>query len=189
MKKIIIFLILIFWPFSLYLNNKPLRLDFPPQTIFAEDYQAHQKILRDTKLYKTVFMARAFHGKARISLDKFNDNFFALIDPNNYFFGFAPRQIVGNQNLQKFPFASIFFFSWGLWNFDKIRKRKLIAVSLAFGIFGLSLLANFDKYDFVLWFPLSAILINGVNLWPRKYNFFFLAFIIFTVPELIRLFL
>lgn len=187
MKKIIIIICLIFWPLGIFLH--PAKVNFPPQTIFTDDYQAKQKILRDTKLYKTVFMARLFHNKARIVLDKFNSNLFALTDPNNYFFGFAPRQIVENQNLQKYPFVALPFFFWGIWTINKHLKKILIISSLLFLILGLSFLTNFDRYDFVLWVPFSTIIIHGVTNWPKKFNFYFILFLFLAIPEIMRLFI
>ncbi len=189
MKKLVIILGLIAWPLAFVVNNQPLRLDFPPKTIFVQDYQAEQKILRDTKLYKTPFMARLFHNKVRIPLDKFNNNLFALIDPNNYFFGFAPRQIAENQNLIKFPFAALPFVLLGIWKLGSYKHKKLVILSFSFGVLALSLLENFDKYDLILWLPISLVFIHGVNSAQSKpkSKIFYLFFIILASIELIRI--
>jgi hypothetical protein len=82
---------------------------FVGQTIFVTDYEANQKVVRDTQLYDSVFVARLFHNKGRVFFDKFTFNLFALTDPSNYFFGFHPRQVATNQNLIKFPF--LYFYA------------------------------------------------------------------------------
>lgn len=154
-------------------------------TIFNFDYQAQQKILRDTKLYKNIFLARLFHNKARIVIDKLNDNFFAMTDPNNYFFGFAPRQLVGNQNLVKFPFLALPFVLYGIWKGDK--NKKFILISFAVSIFFLSLFSNFDKFDLILWFPISLSFVNGVKRTNSKV--LNILFIIFSIPEILSIFI
>src|SRR3989344_6091026 len=159
------------------------------QTIFIKDYEARQEVIRDTQLYPSIFLARTFHNKARIIVDKFIFNFFALTDPNNYFFGFAPRQIVDNQNLIKFPFLAIFFFLLSL-----IKSKKygtyVFPVIIAL-VFTLSLLTNFDRNDFVLWIPLSVVIYHGfknVGRWQHSVAIFTI-YISFSLIELFQLFI
>lgn len=165
---------------------------FSGQTIFTPDYEARQAVIRNTQLYKTVFMARLFHNKARIHIDKFNDRFFALGDPNNYFFGFHPRQIViDNQNLDKFPFAALPFVLFGIYHLNKSKNKRFIINTFIASIFSLSLLKIFDRNDFILWLPISLTFIHGVKQFSKKVNMskiFFLLFILFSIPELIRIF-
>ncbi|OGM25323.1 hypothetical protein A2715_04730 [Candidatus Woesebacteria bacterium RIFCSPHIGHO2_01_FULL_39_32] len=160
------------------------------QTIFIKDYEARQEVIRDTQLYPSIFLARTFHNKARIIVDKFIFNFFALTDPNNYFFGFAPRQIVNNQNLVKFPFFAIVFVFYGLFFIRKAENKKFITLVFLSSIISLSILSIFDRNDFVLWIPMALLFIHGVNLFTKKYKFSFwilVLFIIFTIPELLRI--
>jgi hypothetical protein len=165
---------------------------FSNQTIFTPDYEARQSVIRNTRLYETVFMARLFHNKARIPINKFNDNFFALSDPNNYFFGFHPRQIVvDNQNLNKFPFAALPFVLFGIYHLKKSKDKRFIINTFIVCLFSLSLLKIFDRNDFILWLPISLTFIHGVKQFSKKYKasiIFFLLFILFSIPELIRIF-
>jgi hypothetical protein len=137
-------------------------------------------------------MARLFHNKARIHIDKFNDNFFALSDPNNYFFGFHPRQIVvDNQNLDKFPFAALPFVLFGIYHLKKSKDKRFIINTFIIGVFSLSFLKIFDRNDFILWLPISLTFIHGVKQFSKKSKasiIFFLLFILFSIPELIRIF-
>lgn len=166
--------------------------EFSGQTIFTPDYEARQAVIRNTQLYRTVFMARLFHNKARIHIDKFNDNFFALSDPNNYFFGFHPRQIViDNQNLDKFPFAALPFVFFGIYHLNKSKNKRFIINTFIVSIFSLSLLNIFDRNDFILWVPISLTFIHGVKQFSKRFKIskiFFLLFIFFSIPELIRIF-
>lgn len=158
------------------------------QTIFKQDYEAQQKVIRNTYLYPSVLLARVFENKPRIFVDKFSNNFFALTDPSNYFFGFQPRQIVNdNQNLDKFPFLAIIFFVVGLFYLKDNRNLTFICLSLIAGIFCLSTLSIFDRNDFILWLPLSLIIAKGVEITYTRYKLFSLFFIVFTIPQIIRI--
>ncbi len=244
LKRIVIFLIFIVWPLSLFLANTNkdfLKYIFPffepklvlipiifliiltyknrfillilsllivfafiwkpffGQTIFVSDYQEQQKILQEQKLYNSIFLARLFQNKARIPMEKFANNFFALVDPNNYFFGFAPRQItVDNQNLKKFPFLSLPFLLIGIYYlFEKKQKQNLVfplkKIVLAFlfaAIINLSLLTNFDRNDFILWIPIGLIILYGLNIFNKKFKYakyYYLLFIFFASIEILRI--
>lgn len=155
---------------------------------FSQDDQ--QKIIRQSYLYPDIYTARLFQNKPSIYINRFLFNFFAITDPNNYFFGFHPREIaVQNQNLQKFPFLAIIFFLVGLYFAVTHNKRLLIILLIL--ILNLSLLRNFDKTDAVLWLPLSLLIIDGLfraQKWPNKFKIPLLAlFFIFTLTEYLHL--
>ncbi len=162
------------------------------QTIFSPDYEARQFVIRKTHLYPTVFMARLFQNKARIYGDKFINNFFALSDPNNYFFAFHPRPIIiENQNLNKFPFIGLLFSLFGFFYLAKSQNKKFIIKSLVACLISLSLLINFDRHDFILWLPLGLIFVHGVQEFSQKFKkakYVFWLFFVFAIPELIRIF-
>ena len=192
MKKIIVFTILLFWPLNLLLNSKDnFQFNTLTKTVFVNDYQAEQRILDKINLYPTVFFARVYQNKGRIYLDKITDNFFALTDPSNYFFGFHPREIIGNQNLKKFPFVSIIFFLTGLFYFKSLKHKKFILIFSSVSLFYLSILENFDRVDFLLWLPITLITLHGLNLnYKNKYwDYLALIFWIFTIPQIARIFL
>src|SRR5260221_5485546 len=163
------------------------------QTIFIHDYEASQQVLQKEKLYPSIFLARLFQNKARIPLDKLTNNFFALTDPNNYFFGFAPRQItVDNQNLKKFPFLSVPFLFIGLYYLKDNKHKKTILAILIAAIINLCLLTNFDRNDFILWIPLFLIILNGLNIFNKRFKYakhYEFIFIIFSLIEILRIFI
>lgn len=192
-KKLITFVILIFWPLNLALNGN--LKDFPfedlTRTVFHQDYQAEQRILDKINLYPSVLFARVYQNKARIYLDKISNNLFALTDLNNYFFGFHPRQIIGNQNLKKFPFVSIIFFLAGIYAFNKLKRKKFILQLSVFSLIYLVLLDNFDRIDILLWLPLSLIILGGLEIVSvsKYWKYTVTAFWIFTIPQVIRILL
>ena len=81
----------------------------PPVSIFHLESENIQSIIRKTSPYPTVFLARVFQNKASIPITKFEHNLTALLDPNNYFFGYHPREIFGGANAVKFPFVAYRF--------------------------------------------------------------------------------
>jgi len=137
---------------------------FAGQTVFVRDYEGEQLVIRNIHLYPNVFMARLFQNKPRIYLNKITGNFFVLTDPNNYFFALHPRPIlIDNQNLNKYPFFAIVFFIVGIFTLDKSKYKNFVIISSLSAITALSILTNFDRNDFILWVPVSLIIIHGVE--------------------------
>jgi len=138
--------------------------NFYGQTIFKADYEKEQEVIRNTQLYDSIFMARLMHNKVRIRLDKFNQNFFELTDPNNYFFEFHPRQPeISNQALIKYPFIAFVPMLIGFIKIQKIKNYKIILAILVSSIMSLSVLNIYDRHDFILYVPLSTITLHGMN--------------------------
>lgn len=166
--------------------------NFWGQTIFQQDYNAQQEVISKSYLFPSVLEARFFQNKPRIYLNKFGNNFFALVDPNNYFFNFHPREIlIDNQNLVKFPFLSLVFALFGFYYFNKYKYWQFVGVLLISSVLSLSILKIFDRNDFILWIPLSIIVYHGINLFVLKQKFLvkisFLIFLLFTIPQLIKI--
>lgn len=173
----------------LFIQFKP----FLGQTIFIKDYEARQQILRNINLYPHPLFARTFENKARIRLDKFNSRLFALIDPNNYFFSFHPREIIlENQNLLKFPSLSIIPFLLGIYYLPKLSKRNLLISLGISSLLSLSILTNFDRHDFLLWPIITTAIIHGLNqLQPQslKTKTFLLILLLLAILETINILL
>jgi hypothetical protein len=168
------------------------NIDFSTKTVFKNDYQGEQLVLRNIHLYPTPLFARVFQNKPRIYLNKYADNFFVLIDPNNYFFALHPKPLPGNLNLFKYPFVDIVFFVIGLIFLKESKHKKIITWLLIPSVLILSCLTKFEGFDFILWIPISLIIINGVNVLESKNKKLFTAlsavFILFAIPEIIRSF-
>lgn len=174
---------------------------FYGQSIFRYDYQGQQQIFQEEKLYNSIFMARLFQNKMRIPTTKAINNFLALSDLNNYFFGFAPGQItINNQNLDKFPFLSLPFLLIGVYFSTKNKNWRYLITLFGALIINLSLLTNFDRNDFILWLPLSLIIFYGLNIFDKESisfqgknikfaNYYYLVFILFATIGILKIFI
>ncbi len=171
-------------------NLKP----FQAQSILHYDHNKTQEVISRTQLYPNSLLARTFHNKARIYLDKTNERLFALTDINNYFFSFHPREnILENQNLVKFPFVSIIFFLVGLFYLNKHPKFIFLTLIAASLLTNLSMLNIYDRNDFILWPILAAVIIFGAKTpyssTHRLANITSAVLLLFAGIEFIRLFL
>lgn len=188
MKRALIVLCLILWPLNLILNFN--KIGFSTRTIFYKDYQAEQLILRNIQLYPNTFLARVFQNKGRIYVNKFTNNFFVLTDPNNYFFGLHPQPLTGKVNLFKYPFMFITFFLIGIYYVPKHTHKKPLLVFLAVALVTLSLLIDFEGIDFLLFFPISALIIHGISvsekLNPKFFKIYGIFAIVFSMIEILR---
>jgi len=163
---------------------------FIGSSIFYYSWDDQQKVIQQGYLYPNIWLSRTFQNKPSIYINRFLFNFFALIDPNNYFFGFHPREItVDNQNLQKFPFLAICLFLIGLYQVAQKNQRLLLSLFLI--IINLSLLRNFDKTDAILWLPLFLVIKKGLvtfqNYSSKVKILFIILFLIFTLTEYLHL--
>ncbi len=175
---------LVLWPLTFVLTFDKSYFVRLPQTVFAFDYQARQEIVRNTYAYPNVLLARLFQNKAMIPVGKFEHNLTALLDPNNYFFGFHPREIVsGNQNAVKYPFVALPIFCIGIYALVRSRRGKMVLLSFVTLVVALSFLANFDRYDFLLYFPLSLIFLTGIK---KTRTWYMMLALPFALIELLR---
>lgn len=185
-RKVAYFLIGFLMVFICYFSWKP----FIGSSIFYYEHNDQQKIIWQGYVYPHRYLARLFQNKPSIYIERFLFNFFALTDIGNYFFGYQPRPIVGNQNLQKFPFLALPVFIIGIY--QCFIKRKKLVMSLGFVVLNLSLLKYFDKTDAILWLPL--VMIMAVGLKKLMDISFYLKlglsgiFIIFALAEYLHLF-
>lgn len=157
-------------------------------SVFKYDRDTYQQKIEQGYLYPNVLLARISQNKWTIFTGRVRFNFFALIDPNNYFFNFHPREIVReNQNLDKYPFWAIVFFAIGLFGMIERKGGEFILVVLAGLLINLSMLRSFDRYDLALYFPVSLIVVFGLgklrSWWIED------ALIVITVAEGLHLLL
>jgi len=151
MKKatIIIAIFAVFlWPFNYFFENQ--GLSFRPHHVFEFDYQAQQQILRNINVYPNIPLARMFQNKLVIISGKYLDGFFALIDPNYYFFGSHPREVINGQNYFRLPLLLSIPLLWYLLKFSGKSKKFVISFGF-FTLLFLSLFTNYYKFDLVLW--------------------------------------
>lgn len=158
-KQLLLYFLISFSTLIIFLPN------FQKHSIFYFDYEANQALIRKIYLYPNIYLARINQNKPSIYFNKATDNFYAIIDPNNYFFAFHPREIsLTNQNLNKFPFPSLIFFLIGLFYLLKKPQSIYIIILTLASIINLSLLKNIDLTDFILFIPISLIIIYGAKV-------------------------
>lgn len=166
---------------------------FRGQTVFTQDYEAEQSVIDKSNLYPSIFLSRVFQNKPRIYLNKVSDNFFALTDPNNYFFGFHPREIViNNQNIKKFPFFSLLFGIFGVYYFGKNKNKDFVLNIFLASLFSLVILKVFDRTDVILWLPLFLVVVSGMDFFDKTTalrKIVYALFFLFTIPQIMRIFL
>ena len=154
----------------------------PPVSIFHLEYESVQAIIRKTNLYPTVFLARAFQNKTQIPITKYEHNLTALLDPNNYFFGYHPREIFGGDNAVKFPFVALPFFLFGFYVLPKTKNGRLLIILLTSSILLLSLVNNYAVYEFLLYFPLAYVFLLGLRNVPKWFKKFELPYLLIGLP-------
>lgn len=197
LTKTVIVLVLSLWPLSLVLSNaiKDIPSDLKNYyrfSIFAPDNQAPLIINNKRSVYDNDLLGRVFNNKATFIFGRFKSNFFALTDPNNYFFGFHPRELVReNLNLEKFPFISAIFLLYAIYRFNTLKNAKFLLTIFLFLIAFLSL-SNFDKVDFILYPILSIFMVHGIIQMkkenPKLYFTTAVLLIIFSIPQYLRAF-
>lgn len=168
------------WPINYFsVNQRPTLL---PQTVFEQDYQGRQLILRNINLYPNIPLARAFQNKAVIIVRKYLNNLFNFIDPNYYFFGSHPREVPEGQNYTRLPLLSILPIFWFLFRV-KNKKRKLILSLFTVIVLSLSFFTNHFLYDFSLWpFFVPAIYL-GLSELIKKNSKLGIIFLILLLVE------
>lgn len=166
---------------------------FYAYSIFTPDPLAFDTLNKKISLIPNRNLARLYHNKTDIFQDKFKANVFTALDPNNYFFALHPREIFENQNLQKLSFPAIIPFLVGLYFLVKSKDRRWIVTTLLAGIFSIALINNPDKFDLILYLPISLICLVGLrNIFtfrPIYYLLFSFIFLPLSVMELARIFL
>ena len=192
-------LIFAFWPSSFFLTNQPTRFEIlnPNRvslrnTVFVVSPLDYDTLIKSIGLFKSRSLARLEHNRITPIISRYSLNFFSLIDPNNYFFGFHPREnVIPNQNLVKFPPLSIIFFLTGLYLWSNLPHRRLVLGLSLVSILMLSTLNIFDGFDLILYLPLAQIIRHGLLEFSRKKSFLvtpiLLLFCFVSTIDLIRI--
>jgi len=150
----IISLVVFFWQFG----------EWRGQTVFNRDYEGEQLLIRNIHLYPNIPMARLFQNKPKLYLEKVSNNFFALTDLNNYFFAGHPAPtVISTQELYKFFWPFLIFLFVGIYHIKDFVNKKFLLTSFIASLTALSVLQVFDRNDFILWFPISLIIIHGIK--------------------------
>lgn len=100
-------------------------------------------------------------------------NMFEVIDPNLYFFANHPRERVGVEEFNKFPFIFIFLFWVGLLEILALDKDKLVKTGLPLTIFLLGFIGSRNDLGPFILFPFVVyILWRGTLIISEKFKVF-----------------
>jgi hypothetical protein len=160
------------------------------KSIFESDYQARQLVLRNINIYPNIPLARFFQNKLVIISNKYFDNLFDFLDPNYYFFGSHPREVVNGQNYIRLPLLAILPLLFFIFKF-KGKYKNIVAYSFLFAIIILSFFANHHMLDFLLWpYFFVAIYLGLIEMFKshNKLTTLFLLLILFEIFYELRLF-
>ncbi len=160
------------------------------KSIFESDYQARQLVLRNINIYPNIPLARFFQNKLVIISNKYFDNLFDFLDPNYYFFGSHPREVVNGQNYIRLPLLVILPLLFFIFKF-KGKYKNIIAYLFLLAIVMLSFFANHHMLDFLLWpFFFVAIYLGLIEMFnsQKKLTILFFLLILFEIFYELRLF-
>lgn len=155
------------WPINYFWENQG-KLE-KPKNIFHFDHQAQQQVLRNINLYPTPIFARLFQNKGTIITNKFLDSFFSLYDPNYYFFGSHPREVINGQNHNRLPMLCFIPIIWFIFKTKSKHKKKIFA-SFVFLTFFMSFFVNYFILDLLLLPILLVLVTMGLLDLYNKYN-------------------
>lgn len=159
-------------------------------SIFTPDPLAKDTLIKKISLIPNRNLARIYENKSTVFLEKYKANIFIYLDPNNYFFSLHPREIGDNQNLNKYSFLTIIPFLIGLFFIvENIHKKWILNTTIA-TFLTISFINNPDRYDLIVFMPISLICFHGLRKLSRVSNIYFwlfsIAFIPISIIELIR---
>lgn len=164
---------------------------FYAYSIFTPDPLATDTLIKKISLIPSRNLARIYENKTTIPQEKYKANIFLSLDLNNYFFSLHPREEGNNQNLNKYPYLAIIPFLLGLFFIlENVHKKWLITVFIA-AILSLGFINNQDRYDLLIFLPVSLLCFYGLKKLANASGIFFwifsAAFIPITLIELTRI--
>ena len=166
---------------------------FYAYSIFTPDPLAIDTISKKNSLIPNPLLGKLFENKTTVFQVKFKSNFFVSMDINNYFFSLHPQEMGNNQNLNKYPYLAIIPFLIGLFYIMDNRQKKWIISSFLTAAFSLAFINNQDKFDIILYLPITLICIFGLiklsKISNKFYWLFTLVFISISTIEFVRIIL
>lgn len=154
--------ILISWPISLI--KKPAQIKF--ETIFYPATESEKIDFENKLALDTSGLKRFYYNKTTIYKERYLKNFLVLMDLNNYFFEMHPREDVSGVDYRtKYPFWTIIFLISAIGATVRNKKYSKVWLIILFEILVLSFFKKVDGLDFILFIPISWLLILGtINL-------------------------
>lgn len=187
-KKISLAIYTVFFIFVSLFSYKT----FYAYSIFTPDPLARDTLIKKISLIPTRNLARIYENKTTVSQEKYKTNVFLSLDLNNYFFSLHPRETGDGQNLNKYPYLAMIPFLLGFFFIlENVHKRWLITAFMA-AILSLGFINNQDRYDLLIFLPVSLLCFYGLRKLANASAIFFwifsTAFIPISLIELTRLF-
>ena len=110
---------------------------------------------------------------------RIKSNFFDLLDPGLYFFASNPRQRVGFNEFEKFPYILLPFFVIGMFRVFKKENLKLLVLTLLVPVSILSIIGTNNPLGPFVVFPFLVVVITSAfqKLKPMFLVGYFLVFI------------
>lgn len=162
--------------------------DFYAHSIFTPDPLAFDTLNKKISLIPSRQFAKFFENKTTIFQDKLKSNVFISLDPNNYFFAHHPQEIGGNQNLIKFPYLAIIPFLVGIYYILENKQKDWIIAIFFSAVVAIAFINNQDRYDTILYLPVSLICIHGLKkMFQSASTYFWLFSAVFIPISLIEL--
>lgn len=164
---------------------------FYAYSIFTPDPLAKDTLIKKISLIPNRDLARIYENKTTVSQEKYKANIFLSLDLNNYFFSLHPREEGNSQNLSKYPYLTVIPFLLGLFSLlENVHKKWLITIFIA-AILSLGFINNQDRYDLLIFLPVSLLCFYGLKRLASSSNLFFwifsFAFIPISLIELARI--
>jgi hypothetical protein len=120
--------------------------------------------------------------KEALAFWRIRKNMFELLDPNLYFFANHPRERVGYDEFEKFPYILFPFFVLGLFMLVKKPPKSILLVSLSLAVILISLIGHNNEAGPFSMFPfMFSAIIFGVDEFRSRYKFSVIYLIIFAL--------
>ncbi len=163
---------------------------FYAYSIFTPDPLAKDTLIKKISLIPNRNLARVYENRFTVPLEKFKSNIFESLDLNNYFFAFHPQELGSGQNLIKFSYLTIMLFIFGIYYLNKNIHRKWLLSTILSSMLSLALINNQDKYESLLFVPVSLVCFYGLKRISTNNNYlsniFMVIYILISLTELIR---
>lgn len=145
---------------------------------------------------KTVWIPAAHWIEGRkesVAFFRLLDNFSEVADPNLYFFANHPRERVGFEESEKFPFIFLPVFLYGTIFLIRKCPKKILFVTLLIPIFILTLVGHNNKFGSLSLFPFitASTTFGFINSYKqlrtaKKYKVWISVFIILFLIVLVQ---
>jgi len=137
---------------------------------------------------KTLWIPAAHLLEGRIesiAFSRIKENFFETLDPNLYFFANSPRQRIGIDEFEKFPYIYLPFFIYGVFFLFENKDKQILLISVFLPIILLSVLGHNNPIGPFLLFPFLAVATtigaNELSIYVAKNRIFLIILLLILI--------